>query len=259
MFDSTPNAPELSIVIPAFNEEQRLPSTLKSIAAFLSGRRARAEVIVVDDGSADGTARLVDGLRCQWPELRLLSNPGNRGKGYAVRHGMLAARGALILFSDADLAAPIHEIDKLIAAVLGGADIAIGSRCRRELIQAHQSAFREFAGRTFNRLLGFVLGLPFRDTQCGFKLFRREAAAQIVPLQRIERWAFDPELLYIAQRFGLRIAEVPVVWSHVPGTKIHVFRDSLRMFAEVVQVRWNAFTGKYCQANPSKLARPHAA
>jgi dolichyl-phosphate beta-glucosyltransferase len=240
-------APELSIVIPAFNEEQRLPRTLAELQRALGRYGGEVEVLVVDDGSSDATAATVRAFRASFP-LRVLANPGNRGKGYSVRHGMLAARGRYLLFTDADLSAPIGELAKLRAALDAGADIAIGSRAEAELIQAHQSRFRESAGRFFNLLVVLTLGLPFRDTQCGFKLFRQEAAARIFPLQRIEGWGFDPELLFLAKLQGWKVQEVPVVWAHAPGAKIRLLRDSARMFADLVRIRWYALRGGYRRA-----------
>lgn len=235
---------ELSVVIPAFNEQARLPRTLAAIEVFLAGEQRSAEVIVVNDGSTDGTAAAARAFPSSFP-LRVLDNPGNRGKGFSVRQGVLASRGACILFTDADLSAPIAEVAKLHAALLAGADIAIGSRAHPALIEHHQSRLREGAGRLFNRLVVISLGLPFHDTQCGFKLFRREAAASIFPLQRIEGWGFDPELLFLARQQGWRVAEVPVRWSHTEGAKIRLLRDSLRMFADLARIRWNATRGLY--------------
>lgn len=231
-------APDLSIVIPAYNEASRLPATLDAIAGYFAPRPLRVEVLVVNDGSTDATPHLrlpLDRPTLQW---QMLHNPGNRGKGYSVRHGMLAARGERLLFTDADLSAPIGEITKLEAALARGADIAIGSRRQRDLLRVRQSRFREGAGRMFNRMVRFALDLPFVDTQCGFKLFTRRAALAIFPLQTIEGWGFDPELLFLARRLGYRIEEVPVVWSHAEGAKIHMLRDSLRMFGDVVRIRY---------------------
>ena len=168
------------------------------------------------------------------------------GKGYSVRNGMLLARGEVLLFTDADLSSPIEEADKLFDAIQGGADLAIGSRwMQSELQTQRQPLYRQFFGRIFNLLLRLTLGLKFKDTQCGFKAFTRESARAIFPLQRIERWGFDPELLYLATRFGFRVAEVPVAWAHSEGTRISPLRDGLRMFGEMVKIRWNALTGKY--------------
>jgi glycosyltransferase involved in cell wall biosynthesis len=238
---------ELSIVVPAFNEEQRLPKTLQSIRDYLKSRSLRAEVLVVDDGSTDATAKVVECSQKWFPELQLLSNSGNRGKGFSVRQGMLEARGGIALFTDADLSAPIEEADKLLAVLREGAyDGAIGSRALdRRLIEAHQSAFRERAGILFNAMVRWLTGLPFKDTQCGFKAFRRERARVIFEQQRTEGFGFDPEILFLAQRAGLRIAEVPVRWAHHPATKVNLLRDSVRMFVDLLAVRWNAWMGRY--------------
>ena len=238
----------ISIVIPAYNEEQRLGSTLNAILSFLNQRPGGfAEILVVDDGSRDATARIVEQFSADHPQIRLLRNPGNRGKGYSVRHGVLESLGEWILFTDADLSAPIEELDKLFDAVRRhDADIAIGSRALdRSLIQVHQSWFRETAGRIFNLFLRLLTGLPFLDTQCGFKLYRRHAAQEIFRRQRLERFGFDAEVLYIARRLGFRCVEVPVRWSHSPGTKVSMFRDSLDMFLDLLRVRWNDMLGRY--------------
>lgn len=252
MTPTAPGQPELSVIIPAYNEERRLGRTLLAVDEYCRSRRLAAEVIVVNDGSSDRTAALARAFAARAPVL-VLDNPDNRGKGYCVRRGMLAAQGRELLFTDADLSAPIEEVEKLRAALAQGADVAIGSRAMRQLIRSHQSRFREMAGRLFNWLVVAMLGLRFRDTQCGFKLFRREAAAAIFPLQRVERWGFDPELLFIARRRGLRVVEVPVIWSHATGAKIHMLRDSLRMFLDVLYIRWNAVRGRY-HAPPMRSA-----
>jgi glycosyltransferase involved in cell wall biosynthesis len=223
-----------------------LGSTLERVLHYLEEQAWDAEVIVVDDGSGDETAELVQRSAEGNPRLRLLQNPGNRGKGYSVRHGMLEARGDILLFTDADLSSPIEEAPKLFAALDSGADMAIGSRwLRPELQRERQSLTRQFYGRVFNLLLRVVLGLNFKDTQCGFKAFTRRAAQALFRRQTIERWGFDPELLYLARRFGLRVTEVAIVWSHAGGTRIHPLRDGLRMLQEVVRIRCNALAGKY--------------
>jgi len=238
---------DLSIVIPAFNEEQRLAKSLQSIRSYLKSHSLRAEVLVVDDGSTDFTARVVEGARTGFPELRLISNGRNHGKGFSVRHGMLEARGEIALFTDADLSAPIEEADKLLAALReGGYDGAIGSRALdRSLIEVHQPALRERAGVIFNRIVRQIMGLPFQDTQCGLKAFRREKARVIFEQQRTEGFGFDPEILFLALQKGLLIAEVPVRWAHNPATKVNMFGDSLRMFLDLLVIRWNAFMGRY--------------
>ena len=178
--------------------------------------------------------------------MRLVENPGNRGKGYSVRNGVLNARGAIILFSDADLSAPIEEAPKLIKALEAGADIAIGSRWIRSELQAQrQSLARQVMGRGFNLLLRLLLALDFKDTQCGFKAFRRCAAQALFPLQRIEGWGFDAEILFLARRMGFKVAEVPVVWAHDEGTRIHPVVDGSKMALEMMRIRWNSMAGEY--------------
>ena len=235
-----------SIVIPAYNEGTRLGPTLERVLAYVREQGWDAEVIVVNDGSRDNTAEIVRRFAEKDPVLRLVENPGNRGKGYAVRNGMLSARGEIVVFSDADLSSPIEEMPKLLAALAAGADIAIGSRwLRAELQTQRQSLHRQMFGRVFNGLNRVILGLRFKDTQCGFKAFTRRATQMILPLQRIERWGFDPEILFLARKFGFRVDEVPVRWGHVGGTRINPLLDGSRMFQEMVRVRWYDMTGKY--------------
>jgi glycosyltransferase involved in cell wall biosynthesis len=242
----TDGSVELSIIIPAFNEEQRLPKTLKHICHYLRCRNIRAEVLVVDDGSTDDTAKLVSASKSGFSELRLVSNGRNRGKGFSVRHGMLEARGEFALFTDADLSTPIAELEKLLAVLRDGYDVAIGSRAMdRKLIEVHQSALRERAGIIFNGFVRHMTGLPFQDTQCGFKAFRRERMHAVFEQQRTDGFGFDPEVLFLAQRKGLRIAEIPVRWAHDPATKVHMVRDSLGMFLDLFAIRWNEAIGRY--------------
>ena len=236
---------QLSIIVPSFNEELRLPATLQRIATYLDSSRRSTEVLVVDDGSSDRTAEVAFSFADRIANLRVLKNGRNRGKGYSVRHGMLEAQGEYVLFTDADLSAPIEEADKLLAA-LPPFDVAIGSRAmNRQLIEVHESPFREFAGIVFNRIVRIVLWLPFVDTQCGFKAFRRERCRIIFEQQRIERFGFDPELLYLARHHGLKATEIAVRWSHSPATKINMLRDSVQMFLDVFTIRWNALLGRY--------------
>jgi glycosyltransferase involved in cell wall biosynthesis len=240
--------PDLSIIIPSFNEQQRLPDSLEKIAAYIRERRPNTEVIVVDDGSTDKTAAVAESYKGKIPNLRVLSNGINRGKGFSVRHGSLEARGNIALFTDADLSSPIEEGEKLFAG-LHTHDVAIGSRAvDRSLIEAHQSVFREFAGIVFNRIVRVILRLPFVDTQCGFKAFRRERCRIIFEQQTIERFGFDPELLYLARHHGLSTVEVPVRWAHSPATKVSLLKDSLGMFLDVFVIRWNALLGRYRKA-----------
>lgn len=242
------SAPDLSIVIPAFNEERRLPRALELIRNWIDARRINAELIVVDDGSTDRTAAVVYERRDQFPLLYLLTTGDcNHGKGYAVRTGMLAARGRLSLFTDADLSAPIEEADKLLAA-LEHCDVAIGSRAvDRSLIEIHQSRRRELAGIAFNKAVQLLASLPFVDTQCGFKAFVTERTRIIFEQQRIAGFGFDPEILFLAQRHGLRIQEVPVRWSHDQDTKVRVLRDGLGMLADLLTIRCNAIRGRYAK------------
>ena len=242
----SPNpAYDLSIIIPSYNEESRLPGSLEKIASYINARQRKTEVIVVDDGSTDRTATVARQYAEKISNLRVLSNGVNRGKGFSVRHGSLEAKGNIILFTDADLSAPIEEADKLLRA-LDDHDVAIGSRAmNRQLIEAHQSAFREFAGVLFNKIVRTILRLPFVDTQCGFKAFRGDRCQIIFEQQTIERFGFDPELLYLARHHGLSIVEVPVRWSHSPATKVSLLKDSVQMFADVFIIRWNGLMGRY--------------
>jgi glycosyltransferase involved in cell wall biosynthesis len=242
--------PSISVVIPAYNEETRIPPTLERVAEYFSSFGKPVEILVVNDGSRDRTASVVrsigEKLSTDQVQFRLIENPGNQGKGYSVRHGMLEARGNWALFSDADLSAPIEELPKLIeAAEKGGYDGAIGSRALdRSLVGKHQSFFRELAGRTFNLGVRLIAGLPFHDTQCGFKLFKREAAQQIFKRQQMTRFGFDVEILYIAKKLGLRIVEVPVRWDDVEGTKVSMFAG-VDAFLDPLRVRWNDIRGLY--------------
>ncbi|HEX5430885.1 MAG TPA: dolichyl-phosphate beta-glucosyltransferase [Bryobacteraceae bacterium] len=243
--------PPLSIVIPAYNEEKRLPPTLNRILTWLGEAGCGdAEVIVVDDGSADGTAKLVEARAASDPRLRLLRNPGNRGKGYAVRHGMLEASRKWILISDADLSAPIEEVEKLLeAAQRAKADVAAGSRALdRSLIGVHQNRLREISGIVFNRAMRLVTGLPFADTQCGFKLYRKDAARRIFPLQQLDGFGFDVEDLFIARRLGIPSIEVPVRWNNVEGTKVSL-AQGLQSFSDLLRVRWYDLRGRYREPN----------
>jgi dolichyl-phosphate beta-glucosyltransferase len=239
---------DLSIVIPAYNEEPRLPETLRRIAEYLPTLGLRTEVLVVDDGSTDRTAAMAESFRGKLTGLRVLSNDRNRGKGYSVRRGMLEAQGDMVLFTDADLSAPIEESEKLLRPLNSGYDMAIGSRAMdRSLISTRQSVFRETAGIIFNKIVRVVLRLPFVDTQCGFKAFRRERCRIIFEQQRIEGFGFDPELLYLARHNGLRAIEIPVRWGHSPATKVNMLGDSLKMFVDIFTIRWNSMSGRYAR------------
>ena len=235
-----------SLIIPAYNESARLGGTLERVLAYVHAQGWNAEVIVVNDGSRDNTAEIIKSFAANDPILRLVENPGNRGKGYSVRNGMLNAHGEVLLFSDADLSSPIEEAPKLLAALDQGADIAIGSRWLRSETQTQrQPLHRQLFGRIFNLLLRLTLGLKFKDTQCGFKAFKQPAARAIFPLQKIERWGFDPEILFLARKFSFKVKEIPVVWGHSGGTRINPLVDGARMFQEMLRVRWYDLTGKY--------------
>jgi dolichyl-phosphate beta-glucosyltransferase len=239
----------------------RLGPTLEKVLAYVHAQQWEAEVIVVSDGSRDNTVEIARSFATKDSTLRVLENPGNRGKGYSVRHGMLNSRGRIVLFTDADLSSPIEEAPKLFQALEAGADIAIGSRwLRAETQTQRQPLHRQIFGRVFNLLLRITLGLKFKDTQCGFKAFRRPAVDAIFPLQKIERWGFDPEILFLARKLGFRVAEVPVAWGHSGLTRINPFVDGSRMFMEMLHIRWNDLSGKYDRGSSSapQVARPVA-
>ncbi len=243
--------PTYSIVIPAYNESQRIAASLDKMLDHVARNDWNAEIIVVDDGSRDNTAAIVRDYAERHGSVRLIQNPGNRGKGYSVRNGMLSARGSVLLFSDADLSAPIAEASKLFGAITQGADIAIGSRwLKSELQTERQPFYRQSFGRVFNLLLRIVLGLKFKDTQCGFKAFTSQAAQALFSRQKIEYWGFDPELLFLARKFGFSVREVPVQWAHDDRTKISYFRDGVRMAFEVLKIRWYGITGQYARLLP---------
>jgi len=237
-----------SFILPAYNESERLTTSLPKVLEYVRARGLQAEIIVVNDGSTDTTAEVVRHFAATDSVIVLLENPGNRGKGFSVRNGMLHAKGAVALFTDADLSSPITEADKLFAALADGADVAIGSRwLQRELQTERQPFHRQLYGRLFNLGLSIVLRLDYRDTQCGFKAFTRHAIQVVFTRQRVERWGFDPELLYLARKFKLKTVEVPVEWAHDHRSKINPLRDGLRMGLDVLQIRWNSLLGRYAR------------
>jgi len=236
----------LSVVIPAYEEAVRITRTLDRVRAYLETQPYRSEVLVVVDGGRDRTRDLVRAAAERWPALRLLDNGANRGKGYSVRRGMLDAAGRYLLFSDADLSTPIEEVERLLAVLDAGADVAVGSRAAPGAdVRVRQAWWRQSMGRLFNRLVRLAALSRIRDTQCGFKCFRRDAARRIFARQRITRFAFDVEVLWIAERLGYQIAEVPVVWVNDPASRVHPVLDSVRMVADLARVRLAHLLGRY--------------
>ncbi len=241
--------PRLSIIMPAYNEGARIEESLDRVLTCVTERRWDAEILVVDDGSTDATVAIVQRWMARYERLHLVLNPINRGKGYSVRNGMLQAAGDIILFTDADLSAPIEEAELLMAAIDEGADVAIGSRWLDKQKQTvSQPMYRRFFGRCFNWVTRKVMGLPYRDTQCGFKAFRRDAAQTIFRLQTIERWGFDPELLFIARKLKYSIVEIPVTWGHDERTRISYLKDGMKMLQEMAEIRSNSLRGSYDEA-----------
>ncbi len=236
----------LSVVIPAFEEAARIGPTLEQVRGYLQDQSFDSEVVVVVDGGRDGTLALVRAAMAEWPALRVLDNDVNHGKGYSVRRGMLAARGRYLLFSDADLSTPIAEVGRLIAALEAGGDIAIGSRAiAGSDVRVRQVWWRQSMGRVFNHIVRLVAVPGIRDTQCGFKCFRRDVAHRIFTLQRITRFSFDVELLWIARKLGYRVVEVPVIWVNDPSSRVHPVTDSLRMLVDLARLRYHDVRGAY--------------
>ena len=259
------SSPSLSIVIPAYNESARIEHALERVLACVAERHWDAEVLVVDDGSSDSTPAIVQRWMTAHPNLHLINNEGNRGKGYSVRNGLLQATGQVVMFTDADLSSPIEEAERLFAALDAGADVAIGSRWLDKQRQTiHQPLYRRFFGRCFNWVTRKVMGLPYKDTQCGFKAFKRDAAQVIFRLQTIERWGFDPEILFIARKLGYKIVEVPVTWGHDERSRISYLKDGMKMLEEMAQIRRNSLRGRYDEAiaamkDTSTMTTPPAA
>jgi glycosyltransferase involved in cell wall biosynthesis len=238
--------PLYSIVIPAYNEGARIGNALVEVLRCIHERGWPAEVLVVNDGSSDATAAIIRAFAALHPEVRLLENQENRGKGFSVRHGVLSARGEIVMFTDADLSAPMEEAEHLFAALRQGADIAIGSRwLERGRQTLQQPLYRQFFGRCFNAVTRLIMGLPFADTQCGFKAFRRPVAQTVFQLQRIDRWGFDPELLFIALKRGYTVREVPVTWGHDERSRLSYLKDGWKMLQDIAYIRWQALMGAY--------------
>ena len=236
----------ISVIIPCYNEESAILSTLDQTDQFLKAHFADYEIIVVDDGSGDNTKAMVEKLSQGNPEIKLLSHGKNMGKGASVKKGVMAARYDLILFSDADLSTPIEEIEKFIPHFQKGIAVCIGSRALREseLIK-RQGFLRQNMGKTFNLILQALLFRGINDTQCGFKCFTREAALKIFSRQRLPGYCFDAEVLFIARRLGLSVQEIPVRWINRSHSRVHIFRDSIRMFFDILRIRFNAWRGLY--------------
>lgn len=242
------DTPFLSIVIPAHNEEQRLPQTLEQVAGFLNQQPYTGEIVVVENGSSDRTLEIAREHARHIPYLRVLHSD-QRGKGLAVRMGMLAARGAYRFFADADLSMPIAEVNRFIPPALPGVEVAIGSREAPGAVRYDEPQYRHLTGRVFNTIVR-ILALPgLEDTQCGFKCFRGDIADEVFALQTIPGWSFDVEVLFIARRRGYRIVEVGIPWYYNAGSKVRVVRDSLRMFLDLLNIRRNAWVGRYGRAS----------
>jgi dolichyl-phosphate beta-glucosyltransferase len=237
---------KLSVIIPAYNEAGRIAPTIARVHEYLSARGHDFELVVVDDGSTDGTREVVLESARSMPGLRLITNGVNRGKGFSVRHGFLESTGEYVLFSDADLSTPIEELESFLPEMDNGADIVIGSRSLAgSRIIKRQPIYRVLMGKTFNKLVRALTVRGIVDTQCGFKLFRRSTCAELFRAQKVERFAFDVELLFLAARKGLTIRELPVKWINSPFSKVNMLRDSARMLLDIIRIRLNYMAGRY--------------
>jgi dolichyl-phosphate beta-glucosyltransferase len=237
---------KLSVIIPAFNEQNRLGDTLDQLTAYFQDQSYEYEVIVVDDGSADKTQDVVNNYTGHLSRLRLIANGRNMGKGYSVKHGVSKATGEFVLFYDADASTPINQIEKFWPYFENGNDVCIGSRSMPDSdVQVHQPWFRETMGRVFNLIVQIVAVRGFIDTQCGFKAFRAEAAREVFPRQTLAGFGFDVELLYIAKKHGYKICEVPVTWIDSPDSRVHPIKDAAKMFGELLTIRYRSLKGAY--------------
>ncbi len=236
----------LSVVIPAYNEESRLPDTLRALSDYLRGNFKEYEIIVVDDGSSDGTSAVVGTMGRELHNLTLISYPSNAGKGHATRRGVSASKGDLVLTCDADMSTPIREYEKLLPFVRDDFDIAIGSRGLRDSdIAVRQPWYRERMGRMFNAFVRALVVGGIKDTQCGFKLFKGDIARSLFKGNIIDGFAFDVEILFLAKRKGYRIKEVPIRWLNSPNSRVKIISDSLKMFGELLRIRANWLCGRY--------------
>ncbi len=238
---------KLSIIIPAYNEEKRLPKTLEEIDKYLSGQNYDYEILVVNDGSKDKTVEIVENLKSKIANLRLIDNKENRGKGYVVRQGMLEAKGEYRLFADADNSTPIEQIEKFWAYFEQGYNIVIGSRdIKGAVLDPPQGFFRRFVGEGFKLLRKIIVGLwEIEDTQCGFKFFTKKAAEDIFPKCQIDRFAFDPEILLVGKKLGYKIKEIPIYWKNDPQSKVKL-KSMIKMAVDLLKIKWNLLTKKYC-------------
>lgn len=237
---------KISIVIPAFNEESKLFNNVKIVLDYCRNNFSQSEVILVNDGSSDKTLEIMKHLAQDYHEIAVIDNIARKGKGYSLRKAMIYATGDYVCFTDADLSAPIWQLKKLLDQIEKGFDVVIASRALANAnIEIHQPWYRENMGRTFNLFVRMTTPLKFRDTQCGFKVLRKEAVEKIVPMTTLNGFCFDVELLYIAKKIGLKICEVPVVWRHGAETKVRWFFDSVIMLLELFEIKYNSWTGKY--------------
>ncbi|HSR47490.1 MAG TPA: dolichyl-phosphate beta-glucosyltransferase [Anaerolineales bacterium] len=236
--------PFLSVIIPAHNEEVRLPTTLRRVGSYLAQQPYASEVLVVENGSQDNTAGIVEEMMRSLPSLRLLREP-IAGKGRAVRRGMLAASGDVRFMCDADLSMPIEQLPRFLPPTLDGYDIAIASREAAGAVRYDEPAHRHWFGRAFNLLVQLLVVPGIRDTQCGFKSFRASVAEDLFSVQRLDGWTFDVEVLFLARQRGYRVLEVPAPWYHVPGSRVRLVQDSLAMFTDLLRVRFNWSRGRY--------------
>jgi dolichyl-phosphate beta-glucosyltransferase len=242
--DQPEERPLLSIIIPAYNEEQRLPASLGQVAAFVEAHDYGIEVIVVNNNSSDGTPQIAEAFAGRHGYARALHEP-RQGKGAAVRTGVLAGQGEYLFVCDADFSMPVEEISKFMPPALSGYEVAIASREVPGARRIGEPEYRHLMGRVFNFIVR-VLAVPrVQDTQCGFKVFRRDVAQAVFPLQTIDGWAFDVEVLFIALRRGYKVIEVPITWHYSPQSRVHPIRDSINMFVEVMRVRLNGWRGVY--------------